>query len=157
MTVIDADHDHDDLRLGAPEVAAPSPWARLAWFVASPWRIALLAVAAVLAVDAGGTDDGVGVCLFRRCTGGYCPGCGMTRSARHLTRAEVGAAWQDHPIIVLLALQGVVVAALFATARVLRPRLRSPRTIAVVAIVNGVLLVAIWVVRLVDGSIPRFF
>jgi hypothetical protein len=163
MTVIDADHDHadsgnhGDLRLGAPKLGASSPAVRLVRLVASPWRIALLAVAAVLAVDAGGTDDGAGVCVFRRCTGGYCPGCGMTRSARHLTRGEVGAAWHDHPIIVLLAVQGVVGAALFATVRTLRPRLRSLRTLAIVAAVNGVLLLAIWVVRLVDGSIPRFF
>jgi hypothetical protein len=158
MTDIDNDHANcGELRLGAPEVGASSPGARLARFVVSPWRIGLLAVVAVLAVDAGGTDDGVGVCLFRRCTGGYCPGCGMTRSARHLTRGEVGAAWHDHPIVVLLAIQGVVGAGLFAAMRTLRPRLRSPRTLAVVAAVNAVLLLAIWVVRLVDGSIPRFF
>ena len=157
MTVIDADHDHGERRLDAPEPETRTLSTWLVWLVSSPWRIALLAVAAVLAVDAGGTDDGAGVCVFRRCTGGYCPGCGMTRSARHLTRGEVGAAWHDHPIIVLLAMQGVVGAVLFAAVRSLRPRLRSLRTLAVVAAVNGVLLLAIWIVRLVDGSIPRFF
>lgn len=160
MTVTDADHDHadpGDLRLDAPAPEAPRSSGRLAWFIASPWRLALIAIAAVLAVDAGGTDDGAGVCLFRRCTGGYCPGCGMTRSARHLTRGEVGAAWTDHPIIVLLAIQAAVGAVIYAAARNLRPRLRSSRTLAVVASINGVLILAIWIVRLVDGSIPRFF
>lgn len=159
MTVIDADHDHaepGDPRLDAP-AGGVEPSGRLVRFIASPWRIALLAIAAVLVVDAGGTDDGAGVCVFRRCTGGYCPGCGMTRSARHLSRGEVGAAWRDHPIIVLLAVQAVIAAAIYAAVRTLRPRLRSLRTLAVVASVNGVLLLAIWVVRLVDGSIPRFF
>lgn len=131
--------------------------ALLSRVVSSPLRIVLLAVAAMLAVDAGGTDDGAGVCIFRRCTGGYCPGCGMTRAARHLTRGDVGAAWHDHPIVVLVAAQGVVGAVLFVGIRRLRARLLSVRTVAIVAAVNGVLLMVIWVVRLADGSIPRFF
>jgi len=45
----------------------------------------------------------------------------------------------------------------YAAARSLRPRLRSLRTLAVVASINGVLIIAIWIVRLIDGSIPRFF
>jgi hypothetical protein len=151
----------NDIAIGrAPGAPGPArgPFARvLAWIVSSPWRIALLAVGAVLAVDAGGTDDGAGVCVFRRCTGGYCPGCGMTRAARHLTRGEIGAAWQDHPIVVLVAAQGALGAALFAGVRRLRTRLLSVRTLAVVAAINGVLLIVIWVVRLADGSIPRFF
>lgn len=155
MTVIDADHDHD--HCPDPVERDRSLGALLTNVVSSPWRIALVAVAAVLAVDAGGTDDGPGICIFRRCTGGYCPGCGLTRSARHMTRGEVGAAWHDHPLIVFLALQAMVAALLYAAVGSLRARLRSPRTLAVVAAVNGVLLLAIWVVRLVNGSIPRFF
>jgi len=160
MSVIETDHDHADSgdpRRSAPGPDEPQSTSRVVRFIASPWRIALLAVAAVLAVDAGGTDDGAGVCFFRRCTGGYCPGCGMTRSARHLTRGEIGAAWSDHPIIVLLAAQAAVGTLVYAAARSLRPRLRSLRTLAVVASINGVLIIAIWIVRLIDGSIPRFF
>lgn len=161
MTVIDHDHDHDvgpgasahgSVEFGSGPVGS---WIRRS--LVSPWRVGLLAVVAVLLVDAGGTDEGAGVCVFRRCTGGYCPGCGLTRSARHLTRAEVGAAWSDHPFVVLLAIQGLVAAALYASFRRLRERLLSVRTVAIVASANGVLLLSIWVVRLIDGSIPRFF
>ena len=129
----------------------------VSWLVSSPWRIATIAVAAVLAVDAGGTDDGAGVCVLRRCTGGYCPGCGLTRSARHLTRGQVSAAWHDHPFMVLLATQVLLGAALSVAFARARTRLRSLRTLTVVAAGNGVLLLVIWIVRLVDGSIPRFF
>ncbi|MGB3735227.1 MAG: DUF2752 domain-containing protein [Ilumatobacter sp.] len=160
MTVIgtDQEHDHDcQLEQSAPGVLREPTGSWLSRMVSSPWRIALLAVAAVLAIDAGGTDDGAGICVFRRCTGGYCPGCGLTRSARHLSRGEIGAAWQDHPIIVLLAIQGIAAAVTYAAIAGLRARLRSLRTLAVAAAANGILLLAIWVIRLVDGSIPRFF
>lgn len=157
MTVIDADHDHDGAGAHAPRSAGSTVGSWFSWLVTSPWRFALIAVAAVLAVDAGGTDDGPGVCIFRRCTGGYCPGCGVTRSARHLTRGQIAASWADHPIVVLIAIQGAVAAGMYAVVRSLRSRLTSPRTLAVVAAVNVTLLVVIWVVRLADGSIPRFF
>lgn len=162
MTVIDADQDHDhrhDHR-GSGSTASCSVegrTSRFGRFIASPWGLGVLAVAAVLVIDAGGTDDGPGLCVFRRCTGGYCPGCGLTRSARHLTRGELGAAWHDHPLLVLLAVQGAAIALLYATLRPLRSALRTPRALALLAAGNGVLLLAIWVVRLVDGSIPRFF
>ncbi len=157
MTVIDADHDHDGSGAHAPRPAGETAQSRFSSLVTSPWRFVLLAVAGVWAVDAGGTDDGAGLCIFRRCTGGYCPGCGMTRSARHLTRGQFAASWQDHPIILLVAIQAAVAAVLFAVVRPLRSRLGSPRAIAVAAVVNGTLRVVIWAVRLADGSIPRFF
>lgn len=159
MTVLDHDHraDHGGPARENSDERRRSARSRLGRFVSSPWRIVLLAVAAVLAVDAGGTDDGAGVCVFRRCTGGYCPGCGLTRSARHLTRGEFGAAWQDHPFMVILALQAAAGAFVYAVFADLRVRMRSLRSLAVFAVVNGVVLLAIWVVRLVDGSIPRFF
>ncbi len=157
MTVIDADHDHDGAGAHAHR---PGGATARSWFsplVTSPWRFVLLAVAGVWVVDAGGTDEGAGLCIFRRCTGGYCPGCGMTRSARHLTRGQFGASWHDHPIILLVALQAVVAVGAYAVVRPLRAGLASPRTLAIAAAVNGILLVVIWWVRLADGSIPRFF
>lgn len=175
MTVTDVDHNHrhdhdldhhDGHHHGHPRTSVSPSGAgsgrsflveRCRSIIGTPWGIGLLAVAAVLVIDAGGSDDSAGVCVFRRCTGGYCPGCGMTRSARHLTRGELGAAWHDHPILVLLAIQAVVGALVFASVRRLRARLRTPRTLAVLAGANGVLLLLIWVIRLIDGSIPRFF
>ena len=120
-------------------------------------RIALLVVAAVLVVDAGGTDDGPGVCVLRRCTGGYCPGCGMTRSARHLTRGQIGSAWQDHPFLVLAAAQVIVAGSMYGVVRRIGRTVDWNRVLVVLGIVNVVLITGIWIARLVDGSIPRFF
>lgn len=117
----------------------------------------MLAVGAVVAIDAAGTDDGPGVCLFRRCTGGYCPGCGLTRSARHLTRGEVGAAWRDHPWMVIVAIQLACAGVVYGVVRGVGARVDWRRLTVPVAIVNAVLVVGIWVARLIDGSIPRFF
>lgn len=151
MTIIDPDSRHDH------EISTHASPSGFRWLVASPVRVGLLVVAAVLAVDAGGTDDGPGVCVFRRCTGGYCPGCGMTRSARHLTRGQVGAAWQDHPFLVLAAVQAVIAAAVYGLFRRIGATVNWNRALVVLGIVNVVLIIGIWIVRLVDGSIPRFF
>ena len=100
-------------------------------------------------------DDGLVVCPFRRCTGGYCPGCGSTRAVRDLVGADVAAAWTHSPWVVLAAAQVIVVFALAAAtgaegivdrARRLALRLLWP---------NVVLLLGIWGFRLADGSIPR--
>mgnify|MGYP001819897279 CR=1 FL=1 len=150
MTIIDPESRHEHVHATAP----PTRWR---WLIASPIRIAVLAVAAVLLVDAGGTDDGPGVCVFRRCTGGYCPGCGLTRSARHLTRGQVGAAWHDHPFLVLAAAQAVAVGIVYGLVRRVGAAIDWSRAFVVIGIVNLVLISGIWVIRLANGSIPRFF
>ena len=149
ITDPDARHDH--------HVSAQPRPSGFRWLIASPLRIALLVVAAVLVVDAGGTDDGPGVCVFRRCTGGYCPGCGMTRSARHLTRGQIGSAWQDHPFLVLAAAQAIVAGSVYGVVRRIGRTVNWNRVLVVLGIVNVVLITGIWIARLVDGSIPRFF
>ncbi|MFK7916652.1 MAG: DUF2752 domain-containing protein [Ilumatobacter sp.] len=142
---------------GTPGHRGLSPGALLTWVISSPLRVGVVAAAAVLAVDAGGSDDGAGVCLFRRSSGGYCPGCGLTRSARHLTRGEVALAWQDHPWLLLVTLQVAVAGLFYAVFERTRVHVRRPRNLAILASLNGVLLLTIWAIRLVDGSIPRFF
>lgn len=142
---------------GTPEQGGTSIGSAFMWLVASPVRVVLVAVVAVLAVDAGGTDDGAGVCIFRRASGAYCPGCGLTRSARHLSRGQVGSAWQDHPWLVLFAAQALLAGVIYAVFTQVRVHLRSGRNIAIIASANGVLLLAVWIIRLIDGSIPRFF
>ena len=150
MTLFDSDSRHDH----HPSEDVGSTLVR---FVSSPVRVALSAVAIFFALDAVGTDDGPGLCIFRRCTGGYCPGCGMTRSARHVSRAEFAAAWQDHPWLILGAAQLVVAAAILVVARRVGRTIDRRVLLGPIAVVNIALIVGIWVVRLVDGSIPRPF
>ena len=123
----------------------------------SPAGIAVLFVGGVLAVDAGGTDDGPGLCAFRHVTGGYCPGCGLTRGARHLVHGELAAAWADHPWIVLAVAQAAVILVVAGVARHRTRAIDWSRWISILAVVNFAALVSIWAIRLADGSIPRFF
>ena len=102
-------------------------------------------------------DDGLVLCPFRRCTGGYCPGCGSTRAVRELVGADVASAWAYSPWVVLAAVQAIAVfavvratgaGALVSRAKHLALRLLWP---------NVGLVLGIWVFRLADGSIPRFW
>ena len=81
----------------------------------------------------------------------------MTRSARHLTRGQLGAAWQDHPYLVLAAAQAIVAGAVYAVVRRIGRTVNWNRILVVLGIVNVVLITGIWIARLIDGSIPRFF
>ena len=138
-----------------PHPTPPAP-SVVGWVAASPWRLLAVGAAAVALVDAGGTDDGPGLCLVRRCTGAWCPGCGSTRAARHLLRGDLGAAWADHPWVVLVAAQVLVVAAVAAASARCRVALRraSTRPLAVVLGANVALALVVWAVRMIDGSIP---
>jgi hypothetical protein len=135
----------------------PAQRSGFAWLFSSPIRVVLLAVVGVYLVDAGGTDDGPGLCVFRRCTGGYCPGCGLSRATKHLSRGHIGAAWQDHPWVVLAAAQALVIGAVWAVIRQVGTVIDTRKVAASLFVVNVSLLLGIWIVRLIDGSIPRFF
>ncbi len=115
---------------------------------------------AALVVSADG-EEGIVVCPFRRCTGGYCPGCGGTRAVRHLLGGNLRAAWTDHPWVVLALVQAAAVAAVVGLGR-RQPggpvRLDRARGIGMRLVMpNVVILVAVWMLRLMDGSIPRFW
>ena len=101
------------------------------------------------------TDDGPVLCPFRRCTGGYCPGCGGSRAAEALVGGDVSAAWQLHPWIVLLAIQTVVLGLIFGLTRfspTVRTQLR--RAIVPLLITNAAFAVGLWILRLGMGQIP---
>ncbi|MFT5200961.1 MAG: cytochrome bd-type quinol oxidase subunit 2 [Candidatus Aldehydirespiratoraceae bacterium] len=119
-------------------------------FAAFPVAIASV-VGGVLIITASG-DDGFAICPFRRCTGGYCPGCGGTRALHRLGRGDVVGAWQHHPWVVLLAVQCVIVGVVLVFAPAWRERLRQLLLPVVVA--NAILAIGLWVLRLQAGSIP---
>jgi Protein of unknown function (DUF2752) len=156
MTAFDAQpHVHvEGDACGAP---APNRKSGIAWLLSSPIRVVGLGAAAALAIDAGGTDGGPGLCIFRRATGGYCPGCGLTRSARHLMQGELAAAWHDHPWLLLAVGQAMLVGAIWGILRSTGRHLNVQRIMPPVGMINAVLLFGIWIARLVDGSIPRFY
>ncbi|MEZ5166732.1 MAG: DUF2752 domain-containing protein [Acidimicrobiales bacterium] len=97
------------------------------------------------------------VCPFRRCTGGYCPGCGATRAGRALFSGDLAASWGHHPWVILAAFQLAVAGG----AWVMFERSRRERFVMQMRMpalaVNLILLLAIWVIRLQAGTIPRFW
>ena len=117
-------------------------------------RMAVFGLAAATAVATASGDDGVVLCPFRRCTGAYCPGCGATRATNRLLRGDIGAAWSQHPAVVLLATQLAVVGA------VLLVRRQDPRTLPRWLVLtwltaNAVAMLGIWALRITAGTIPR--
>ncbi len=128
-------------------------WADPRSVVASPGvQIAAGAAAFVTAGMLSSSDDGIVLCPFRRCTGGYCPGCGLTRASGRLLRGDLVGSWQQHPYVIIGVVQAVVLTTLWATGSRLWPTVR--RYAMPLIVTNITLLVAIWVARLATGAIP---
>jgi len=113
---------------------------------------ALVAVALV-----SSSDDGPVLCPYRRCTGGYCPGCGLTRAAGQLIRGDVAGSWSHHPFLLIALAQTVAGAALTAATPASRRSSRLRVAMLPVAAANAVVLLVIWTARLATGAIPLPF
>ncbi|NNF53546.1 MAG: DUF2752 domain-containing protein [Acidimicrobiales bacterium] len=106
--------------------------------------------ATALVMGASAAGDLPVLCLFRRCTGGYCPGCGGSRAAVALVQGDIAGSWAHHPWVVLLVLQTLVfTGALFAGKVQFTGRIRQRLLIG-----NLGLGLAIWTLRLALGTIP---
>lgn len=90
------------------------------------------------------------LCVVRRCTGGYCPGCGGTRAVLALVKGDVAGSWAAHPWVPLLVFQLIVALAMVATGHLARLR----RWVLPILVTNLVLVLTIWIVRLSTGAIP---
>lgn len=110
------------------------PVSDFAW----PVLVAGLGTASAAAVTLAALD-GPTMCPFRLCTGAACPGCGLTRSALTLLQGEVATSVRFHPLLIVFVAQALIALAL---GRTLRTRLLP---VAIAA--NGVLFVAVWLVR----------
>lgn len=112
-----------------------------------------VAGAFVVAGLAASDDDGPVLCVFRRCSGGYCPGCGLTRSAGALIRGDVAGSWARHPYLPLLVGQVVLALGLWQLGST-RVRATLSRSFNAMLFVNTVVLITIWIARLATGTIP---
>lgn len=108
----------------------------------------------VLALAVAPVDDGPTLCPFALATGTACPGCGMTRALAHLVRGDAGAALDYHPLaplILVLAFAGWGWGVLRSRGMVRR----LPPAVGTGSILlTASLLLAVWLVRLVSGSLP---
>jgi hypothetical protein len=119
-------------------------------------RAAMVAGGFLAAGVTASSDEGPVLCPFRRCTGGYCPGCGLTRATGQLIRGELRASVATHPVLVLLVAQ--LLAVLVARARFgpVVGRWLTAR-LTVIAVANTAALTLVWIVRMTTGAIPAPF
>jgi len=133
-----------------------------------PTRATALAVAGAGALGAGLLalgEHGPVLCPFRLTTGGYCPACGLTRAVGHLARGDLGGSWQMHPFLLLVLGQAVVAFVAWAVLELRRHGSGAANPVPVLLrrradalqLVNGGLLVGLWVFRLTTHAIPAPF
>jgi hypothetical protein len=125
-------------------------------FLSSRWAPIAGVAAATAAALAAADDSGPVLCLFRRCTGGYCPGCGLTRSAGRLVRGDLAGSWHQHPFLAIAMAQLVVLAAVLAARYEAGLQAIRRRALPLLA-VNGAVLLGVWILRLSTGAIPAPF
>lgn len=119
-------------------------------------RLLLIAPATLLGTLAviGPIEDGPTLCPFALCTGMACPGCGMTRAASHLIRGDVATALGYHPLILPMAALSLVGAAWYLLRRWGKAGPLPTRWQNTILVVAGVMLLGVWVVRAVSGTLP---
>lgn len=118
------------------------------WMAAAP-----VAIVAFLAMWTP-TDDGPTLCPFALMTGIACPGCGMSRALAWLVRGDFGTAVTYHPLAPMLAAIALG-GTLWWLGRVTRRWSGPPvALINTVLIGFGVLLLAVWGVRMASGTLP---
>jgi len=131
----------------APALRRRGAW--LAWLAAG--AALALAWAALDAARAAGDEP---LCALRRVSGLACPTCGVTRALALLARG----AWREslalHPWAAALALQAALAWALWAAWLAGRLRARPDRWIPHALAVNVVALLALWLARLLTGTLP---
>ena len=122
------------------------------------WRDRLIYAAPFVAV-AGifaftPSDEGPTVCPFALCTGNACPGCGMTRAVSWLVRGDFSAAMTYHPLVLFITLQLLGGWVWFVLRKTGRVQPLSNRLLNVILIATTVALLAVWVARLLQGTLP---
>jgi hypothetical protein len=141
-------------RARAMPAARPAPEAPARWL---PWLAAGAALALAWAVASWwhpGAAAGAPLCALRRATGLDCPTCGLTRALALLARG----AWREslalHPWALPLALQAGAAWLAWAAWLAGRLRARPDRWIPHALAVNVVALLALWLARLLTGTLP---
>ena len=122
------------------------------------WRDRLILAAPLLGLSilivVSPTSEGPTFCPFALCTGTACPGCGMTRAASALIRGDIDAAMVLHPLVPLVALQSAIGWGWDLLRRTGRAQPLNSGTVNAMLIGTGLVLLAVWVTRLLSGTLP---
>lgn len=100
------------------------------------------------------TEDGPTICPFALATGSACPGCGMTRAMGYLARGDLASALTFHPLVILIAIQGLAGWAWLVLRKNDRVRPLSSRLVTAILVGTAVSLFAVWILRAVAGTLP---
>lgn len=125
-----------------------SPALRHRLILWSPLAVIGVLLAAPLA------DDGTTICPFALSTGVACPGCGMTRAASALVRADLGTAVAFHPLVPAIALLAATGWVWYLLRRTGRVQAMSNRMLNGVLVATALALVGVWLARLMTGTLP---
>ncbi len=133
------------------EVTQPGPFSRL---LKNPTvgrvapAVGLLGCVGLAAVWKPSDTESV-ICVFRRVTGHWCPGCGLTRGVLAMLRGNVTTSFAYHPLAIVFLVQFVAYAAWRISGRQVSTDNR--RTIL---IANTVALLLVFGYRSTLGSFP---
>lgn len=98
---------------------------------------------------------GFSICLSRSVLGLPCPGCGLTRAFAQLARGDWGAAVALHPLAPLLAAEAGLGWLVWGLSTLTRQRpVLGRAALERLLLVNGALLVAVWIGRSAAGTVP---
>jgi Protein of unknown function (DUF2752) len=100
------------------------------------------------------SEDGPTICPFALATGMACPGCGMTRAVGYLARGDLTSALTYHPLVILVALQGIAGWGWLMLRKSDRVQPLSNRFVSAILVGTAVSLFAVWVMRAVVGTLP---
>lgn len=130
--------------------------ARSATWLMRPWVLtALVGLAATgLRLWSPNDDASTSICAFRQCTGISCPGCGMTRGLAYLMRGDIGAAWRNHPLALLVAAEVVLVIGATWALGSSRGHFAWLRYGTVLLAAHIPLFLGVWLVRIQSGTLP---
>lgn len=121
------------------------------WLLALPMAATS---AAVLWAWTPSDDPATAICPYRRLFGVACPGCGMVRAAAQLAKGNGQAAFAYHPLVFVLAAQALVAWGWWALWSRGQARAPSRALIHGWLLANLGLLVAVWSVRAITGTLP---
>lgn len=122
--------------------------------VPAGWSVAIPVIGAGVLAMWNPAEGGPTICLFARCTGVACPGCGGTRAVAALLRGDWSTSWSYHPLALLLAVQAAVAWVWWMGVRTGRWRPPSPRLLTVTLGLTAGLLMVVWGLRWAAGTLP---